>query len=826
VKASETIRRFISLWLISSFLSAIFAAYCFSPADTHATETVILTVSLNTVSQGEFFLKRGDDGGLLMRSEDLRHIGLKITAVPIKTVDNESYTPLKELTGVTATLDEKLLTLDLRAGAAWVDLPVIIQNFSPSSARNAPSSRASAFLNYRVDYSNSIDKPAATWSATGQSGLRRGNLLLLGDGFYQRTENTQQAVRLMTNLSWDRPKTTSRWVAGDINATAGEPSGPVIMGGLGYSSAYSMSPGLVTYPLGEFGGVATLPSEAYIYVNGVLVRRERLAPGDYRFRNLPVSNGVNNVEVVLRDSFGNENRNITSFYLSDRLFKAGLHDYSYNLGFMRQDFGTASNNYGQPLLVARHSYGLRDYLTLGVGVEADNNLVNLVPRAVIGLARLGVLNILGGESHDHDLGWGTTLGVGYQFQSRYVNYQLGLHHNSRGYRTLANRQASDTSRLDCGTGISAGTPSFGTVSLNGSYTESYAGKLRRSLGVSYSRSLAKTIQFSASMNSSWGTSRMISFFTGLTFFPTNNLTTSAMLQTSQGSNKETLSMQRSLPAGKGIGYLATVERERAQGQTLLRANPLLQVNGPYGSYTVDLQGQLEQQTGHKSGSYLASAAGALLYAGGHFGPGRPVSSSFAIVQVEGLSDVKVLLDNQEVAHTNASGIAYISSLQPYQENKISFDDHQIAANYLIKRYKAVITPGLFGGECIYFPAARIQAYGGHLLAQDGRPLEYATVTLRGRGLKFSFTTLSGGEFYFENLVDDVKESGKQVEACGDQSPYRLTVGPGMYAVTVVIGDSVRHFNMLIPTSDAIFVPLGTFWLPDPPKNNNNDESEM
>jgi hypothetical protein len=85
------------------------------------------------------------------------------------------------------------------------------------------------------------------------------------------------------------------------------------------------------------------------------------------------------------------------------------------------------------------------------------------------------------------------------------------------------------------------------------------------------------------------------------------------------------------------------------------------------------------------------------------------------------------------------------------------------------------------------------------------------------GREFSLTTLRGGEFYFENLVDTPYEAGKRPEACGEPSPYRLTVVPGMYVVTVVTDDSERHFNMLIPASDALFVPLGDFWLSDPPE---------
>ncbi len=812
MKIIEAIRRLRSRLLIGA-LMAVVAALTLVPKAAYATETVILTVSVNAVSQGELFLKRTGDTGLLMRSEDARHIGLKLAAVPIITLDNEPYVALKDIIGVTAVLDEKLLTLDLRAEAARVNLPTVVQNFSPATATYLPSPNASAFINYRLDYGNGTDFPAAAWGATGQAGLRRGNLLLLGDGYYTRIQDNQQAVRLMTSLSWDRPETISRWVAGDIQATAGEPSGPIIMGGIGYSSAYSMAPGMITYPMGQFGGIVTSPTEADIYVNGLLVRRERLAPGNYRFQNLPVSTGANNVEIVMRDSFGNESRSNTHFYLSDTLLKSGLHDYSYNLGFKRLDYGTVSNQYGSSLLVARHMFGYNDSLTVGAGAEAGSSLINLVPRAVINLARGGILNILVGGSSDNGRGFGTTSGIGYQFQSRHVNYQLSLAHNSREYRTLANQQTSDTTRLDVATGISVGTSSLGAVSLNGSYRETYAGVLQRSLGLSYSRAITKSIQFSASVSATGGTANSVDFFAGLTYFPTNSLTTSAMFQSGPGSNKETLSLQSSMPPGEGVGYRATLAREDSQNQTFLRANPFMQVNGSIGSYSADLQGQYDQQSGKKSGSYLLSAAGALVYAGGHLGLSRPVTSSFAVVQVEGLADVKVLLDNQEITRTNANGMAYIPTLQSYQENKITFEDQQIAANYLIRRYKAIVAPGQYGGECIYFPVAKVQSFGGHLLAEDGSPLEYVKVILRGSDREISFTTLKSGEFYFENLTDTTDIVGKRFEACGDPSPYHVSVVPGRYSAAVLFDDTEQRFELEIPVSDAVYVPLGEIRIP-------------
>jgi hypothetical protein len=82
------------------------------------------------------------------------------------------------------------------------------------------------------------------------------------------------------------------------------------------------------------------------------------------------------------------------------------------------------------------------------------------------------------------------------------------------------------------------------------------------------------------------------------------------------------------------------------------------------------------------------------------------------------------------------------------------------------------------------------------------------------GQEFPFTTLSAGEFYFENLVDTTPESGKRSEACGGPSPYRRTVMPGRYSATVLVSGTERHFEMLIPASEDMFVPLGEILVSD------------
>ena len=73
--------------------------------------------------------------------------------------------------------------------------------------------------------------------------------------------------------------------------------------------------------------------------------------------------------MITRDILGNEQVLTQPFYVTPRLLKQGLHDYSYELGFERRNFGAESNNYGRPVAIGTHRYGITDQFTGEVHAE-------------------------------------------------------------------------------------------------------------------------------------------------------------------------------------------------------------------------------------------------------------------------------------------------------------------------------------------------------------------------------------------------------------------------------------------------------------------------
>jgi outer membrane usher protein FimD/PapC len=60
----------------------------------------------------------------------------------------------------------------------------------------------------------------------------------------------------------------------------------------------------------------------------------------------------------------------------------GLHDYSYQAGWLRGQIGLESNDYGPFAFSAFHQYGFSDAWTLGLRTEGTARMVNGGPRCL------------------------------------------------------------------------------------------------------------------------------------------------------------------------------------------------------------------------------------------------------------------------------------------------------------------------------------------------------------------------------------------------------------------------------------------------------------
>jgi outer membrane usher protein FimD/PapC len=585
----------------------------------------------------------------------------------------------------------------------------------------------------------------------------------------------------MSNVTYDRREDLKRIVFGDFFASSGELGSTLNMGGISFSKNYNIDPYFIKYPEIGFSGLASLPSELEVYRDGVLIRKERVAPGGFDLRDIPTYVGAGLAEVVLKDPFGREQRIPLPYYFTDTLLKKGLHEYSYNIGFLREDFGVVSNRYNDFAFLGFHRYGMSDSLTAGIGAEATRRVFNLGLSSILSVPRqLGVINASVAWSDSKGGRDGIGGSVSYLYQGQNLSFNLLVRSFTRDYSNISTETAQDRTKYEASVGAGYFSSTLGSLSLGFDATRKYSGLETKSLLASYSRKITDRSNVIANFKRDIE-NRINEFNISINYYFNYGITASSGYQRTDGNSSERIQVTKSLPLGEGVGGRASFEANQVESRNFNNYDLQLLYNAKYGQYGAEFISTDRAET------YSVSAAGGLTFVKDSLNFSRPIQDSFALAKVGDLKEVRVYLNNQEIGRTGNSGKILIPNLGSYYENQISINDKDIPMEYALSEVMKYVSPLLRSGSYIEFGTMKIQGFTGTLkvkVGQEIKPLEYIEFKLMVEGKELLSPTGKGGEFYLENI-----KSGK----------YR---GELRYL------DKDYSFDIIIPKSDEIIVDLG------------------
>lgn len=775
-------------------------------------EQIITLLTVNGEKKGEIFVQRTESGDFLLRSEDIKDAGFSETPGAEIRQDGESLVSLRSLAGLSFRFDEKTLTLHISAAPSLFPRNYI--DFAGQPVKNVYYPKESSlFLNYGLQY-QADGFSFQGLNLTNELGIRRDNYLFLTDTMYAKDSNRNSFVRLHTSIIRDDRLRLRRTTFGDLFASSGSLGSSVNMGGIGFSRVFGMDPYLITYPSLDIVGQASLPSEVDIYVNGIKVRTERISPGEFQLRNFFAYGGAGIVELVVRDSFGREQRYRYPFYAADNiLLKKGLHDFSYNIGFLREEFASESNRYSRPAMLAYHRYGLSDFFTLGFRGEATNDVFNAGPQTAVSLWSFGILNLsLSGSAGDKT---GFATDVSYSYQNGRYNTRLFYQYYSRSYGYIVSDTSTRQQNYCAGADFGYTHPSLGSLSLDLSTQKTYEGSKINVATIGYSRNFFRSITlnttFSMTHDSASGHSN--TFNITLTYTPKTNMSISARHETTQGKETESFQIQKNPPLGEGIGFSAIVQRDQRDGQhDTYTVNPMLQFNGRYGI----LRGEFSasQADGRWDTQNQLSVSGALVLLDGVTSLTRPVTDSFAMVKVGDIEGVTVRAGGQDIGRTDSSGMMLLTNVSSYNNNLISINDKDIPIEYYYPVSQKYVSPPLRGGACVGFVVKRMQPVTGTLninINGEVKPVEFFEAELQVDGKTVPFPTGKGGEFYIDISQTDEfkKKAAVEEKSCSsvttDSSAF---LKPGVYHASVPYEGSRYTFQLTIPDSTDPIIDLG------------------
>jgi outer membrane usher protein len=744
-------------------------------------QMAILRVVLNQEEKGEFFVNVTDDGGFLIRIEDLKKMGFSEIRGEVLALEGEEFVSLKSMEGVKTVFDEKKLVLELTADPQLLEKRVFTLRY-PRQAKVYYPKDTAAFLNYNLAYYARNSFTYDSTVLTNQLGFRAGDFLFLSDSSYsQRKGEGGEFVRLMSNITYDRREDLKRIVVGDSFGSSGELGSTLNMGGISFSKNYNINPYFIKYPEIGFSGLASLPSEVEVYRDGVLIRKERVAPGGFDLRDIPTYVGAGHAEVVLKDPFGREQRIQLPYYFTDTLLKKGLHEYSYNLGFLREDFGVVSNRYNDFAFLGFHRYGISDSLTAGIGAEASRRVLNLALSSTFSVPwQLGVINGSVAWSDSKRRGDGIGGSVSYLYQGQKLSFNLLLRGFTRDYSNISIETVQERTKYEASVGAGYFSSTLGSLSLGFDATKKYAGLDTKSVLASYSRKITNRSNVIATFKRDLE-NRINAFNISINYYFNYGITASLGYQRTDGNSTERIQVTKNLPLGEGFGGRAAFEANQAEPRNFNNYDLQLQYNAKYGQYGAEFT-----STDHAE-AYSFSAAGGLTFVKDSLNFGRPVQDSFALAKVGDLKGVRVYLNNQEIGRTGNSGKVLIPNLGSYYENQISINDKDIPMEYTLSEVMKYVSPPFRSGSYLEFGATKIQGFTGALklkVGQEIKPLEYIEFKLMVEGKELLSPTGKGGEVYLENIK------------------------PGKYRGELRYLDKDYSFDIIIPKSDDIVVDLG------------------
>ena len=546
------------------------------PVQLHASETAILNVVLNEQDLGDHFLIITESGDALFTLDALRNFGLrKLLATTEVEVDGKHYVRMSSLApGVTFRIDETDARIHINAD------PKLLETSEFDLAYSRPhdvtrSRHDSAFLNYGLFYNLTDDLKFKSLNVPAEAGLSIGGRLLLSSFSYTRSDTDKNLVRLMSNFTIDNTNAQRQFIVGDFSAFSGDLGSGGIFGGLSIAKKFSITPRFVRSPELNLSGVIETPSELEIYVDNRLVETRRLPPGGFELLNIPNSRGAGEVTLIVRDVFGRERVHEYPFYLSTALLKAGLHEYSYNLGFRRQDFGFESFEYGDLAFLGFHRLGVTDNFTVGLRGEASGDMLNLGAGIAFASDGFGEMAISVAGSRD-GASSGYAGGLSYVYRGSNFSRRFAFKGFSKDYSTLNLSSVTDKPRFAGAIGLGYSPILSGSVSILLSATDNYFGQDMKRISLSYTTRIFRAVSLfirASRIETLDVSDEIVAGFT----VPIGLGSSAGMNYMSQEERRmATAYMSKNAPSNVGSGYRLQVDTiEDPVGETEVNGNAML-----------------------------------------------------------------------------------------------------------------------------------------------------------------------------------------------------------------------------------------------------------
>ncbi len=698
-------------------------------------EPALLAVTVNGQAGDEPSLLMRDASGAIYASEALfRQWRMRLPATAPIPVEGENWYRI-DGAGAGVRLDVAAQSLEIQAAPDLFDNQRV--GFTPEDIFEMTPSGTGGFVNYdlfaemsggRIGLNGAIEAGIFTRGGVGSSGF-----------ILQAGAREIRAIRLETGWTIDRPSSLSSIRIGDAVTAGGVGVAPVRFGGIQYARNFATRPGYLTMPVPVLRGSAAMPSVVDVYVNNVLQGSSQVAPGPFELTNVPVQSGGGNVQVVVRDLLGRQIVSEQNYYASSELLARGIHDFSYEIGFLRADFATRNFGYGEPIATTSHRYGLTDSVTLEGNAQASANLQSAAGGIAASFLGIGQAGASAGVSRSAD---GTGFTLSGSFERRGQAFSIGARADYAGaaYAFIGMSEDNRPARLS--------VQAFGDLQLfGGSIGFNLIHRDRRDREDESVAALFANLPLGERFNAQLFARRAV--------FGERQTVVGAHLSLALG-DRRSASVSSEYRRGDGFSHNLSVQSAPQPGiggswratASVSGGRRTVESIYSWNAAPTTLTAHVSQ-AGGESGFRL-SARGAIGMIGGTAFASRQLGQSFARVQVGRYPGVRVYADNQLVGTTGRHGSLVVPSLRAFDRNMVRIEEADLPLDVRITENERLVRPFARSGAIVSFGARRERGVLLQIALPDGTLLPPGAL-VRVAGSEEDHVVVTNGEVYVPDL---------------------------------------------------------------------------
>jgi outer membrane usher protein len=719
------------VWLLSFAAAVVATAAAIPPGET--TE-LVLEIRVNNIPAGApVVVERDAAGAFYLPAAVLDSLRVKTERLELVTVGGQKWVRLAQAGEVRTSYDVVAQRLDLVLPPSCFREARIAVAMS-TALPMTPADRG-FFLNYDIEADAGHGTgPAA--SGAFELGLFMGSILAQNTAIARLSGSGARAVRLDTSFTWDDPDHMRSLRVGDAITRGGAGGSPVRIGGLQFTRSFEVQPGFLTGPLPAIGGTATLPSVADLYVNGALVATKEVPPGSFTLSGLPVVTGSGTIEMVVRDALGRETLVRQAYYAAPGLLRAGVSDFSYEIGFLRRDYASATASYGPLAASATNRLGLSDRFTIEGHAAATAETQQGGGGMGLAFPGLGLLSASAAASRSRGGVAGARWSIAFEHRSRGFSFGGSANGASEGYRMVGDGRPQPALDLQVSAGLSERWGALGISYLRHDARDGRPTATLAAASASVRLGGLGTLHFAARTALGGPRSSAAELSLSTRLGPRTSAGAAAGFRS--GAGFASLSLQQNAPADTGWGYRAV-----ATAGALESVVAALQLNTAFGQYDVELS-----YRDHRTGARVRVGGGVAM-AGGETFAAQHLSDAFAVVDA-GQPGVRVYANNRLVGRTGSNGRAVVPRLLGYEENSIRLELADVPLDVEVTTAEMRVRPYARRGVLVNLRGRRTRSAVMRLEVPGLGPLPAgATIRIGAR----SFVTALGGEIYLSGLAD-------------------------------------------------------------------------